>query len=51
MLFLNFCFRISVVIEIAKLRFILGIPTGTPMTVANDAIDIPLLLVDKTIND
>ena len=37
--------------ENARLRLALVIPTGTPKTVANDAIETPALLTDKTIKD
>ena len=46
--FNNF-FTIPVVTENAKPKLALAIPTGTPITVANDAIDIPPLVPDKTI--
>ena len=33
------------------LRLALAIPTGVPITIANDAIEILLLVADKTIKD
>ena len=45
--FNNF-FTIPVVIENEKLKFALTIPTGAPITVANDTIDIPPLKQLKT---
>ena len=50
LVFNNF-FTIPVVIENAKLKLALAIPTGAPITVANDAIDIPSFAADKTIKD
>ena len=47
----NNVFKIPVIIEHAKLKLALAIPTGAPITVANDAIDIPPLVADKTIKD
>ena len=37
----------SVVVENGKLKLALAIPKGVPITVANEAIDIPLLVPDK----
>ena len=48
--FNNF-FTIPVVVKNEKLKLALAIPTVAPMTVANDAIDIPPILADKTIKD
>ena len=48
--FNNF-FITPVVIENAKLKLTLAIPKDTPLAVANYAIDIPPLAVDKTIKD
>ena len=36
------------VIENAKLKLVLEIPIGAPITVANEARDIPPLVADKT---
>ena len=49
-LFENF-FANPVVIENARLQLALIIPTGAPITVANDAIEIPPVAADKKIND
>ena len=38
-------------IENARLKLALTIPTGTPMTVANDAIEMLPVVTDNTIND
>ena len=48
--FNNF-FTILVEIENARLKLALGIPTGAPITVANDVIEKIILVADKTIND
>ena len=48
--FNNF-FTIPVVVKNEKLKLALAIPTVAPMTVANDAIDIPPILADRTIKD
>ena len=42
---------IPVEIENARLKLALIIPTGAPMTVANDAIEMLPVVTDKTIND
>ena len=42
---------IPVEIENARLKLALIIPTGVPMTVANDAIEMLPVVTDKTIND
>ena len=47
----NNCFTNPVVIEKAKLRLALAIPSGAPQTIANDVIDIPPLASDKTVKD
>ena len=47
----NDFFTIPVVVKNEKLKLALAIPTVAPMTVANDAIDIPPILADKTIKD
>ena len=51
MLFFNSFFTIPVVTENAKLKLALAIPTGAPITVANDAVETPPLAADKTIKD
>ena len=35
----------------ARLKLTLTIPTGAPTTVANDAIEMLPVVIDKTIND
>ena len=47
----NSFFMIPVEIENARLKLALTIPTGAPMTVANDAIEILAVVTNKTIND
>ena len=42
---------IPVKIRNARLKLALIIPTGAPMTVANDAIEMLPVVTDKTIND
>ena len=42
---------IPVEIENARLKLALTIPTGAPITVANDAIETLPVVIDKTIND
>ena len=42
---------IPVEIENARLKLALIIPTGAPITVANDAIEMLPVATDKTIND
>ena len=49
-LFENF-FANPVVIENARLQLALIIPTGAPITVANDAIEMLPVATDKKIND
>ena len=49
--FFNSFFRIPVEIENARLKLALTIPTGGPMQVANDAIEMLPVLTDKAIND
>ena len=51
LLFLIIFFTISIVNENAKLKPALATPIGTPITVANEAIEIPSLVADKTIKD
>ena len=48
--FKNF-FTNPVVIENARLQLALIIPTGAPITVANDAIEMLPVVTDKTITD
>ena len=48
--FNNF-FTIPVVIENGRLQIALVIPTGAPITVANDAIEVLPVVTYKTIND
>ena len=50
LLVFNSFFAIPVEIENARLKIALIIPTGTPMTVANDAIGMLPVVTDKTIN-
>ena len=47
----NSFFTIPDAIEHAKLKLALVISTGTPMTVANDAIEMLPVVTDKTITD
>ena len=47
----NNYFVIPVDIENATLKLALAIPTGAPITVANDAIEMLPPLADKTIKD
>ena len=49
MLFLILFLTIPVVIENAKLKLALAIPTGAPITVGNEAIEMLPLVADKTI--
>ena len=48
--FKNF-FIIPVKIENAVIKLVLAIPTGAPITVANDAIEMLPVVTDKTITD
>ena len=48
--FNNF-FSIPVEIENARLKLALAIPTGAPITVANDAIEMVSLAADNAIKD
>ena len=50
MLFLTI-FLIPIVIENAKLKLELAIPTGNPITVESNAIDIPPLVANKRLKD
>ena len=45
------CFTIPVEIENERLTLALAIPTGSPITVSNDAIEMLSVVTDKTIND
>ena len=47
----NSFFVIPVDIGNARLKVALANPTGAPITVANDAIETPSLVPDKTIKD
>ena len=47
----NYFFAIPVEIENARLKLALAILTGTPITVANDAIEMLPLVADKTITE
>ena len=51
LLFLPIIFTIPVEIENARLKLALSIPTGAPVTVANDAIEMLPVVTDKAIND
>ena len=48
---LNSFFTIPVKIENERLKLALVIPTGAPITVANDAMVKLPIVTDKTIND
>ena len=48
---MNNFLKLPVVIKNAKLKLALTIPTGDPITAANDAIDILPLVADKTIKE
>ena len=54
-IFISCCFRnfftMPVDIENARLKLALAIPTGSPITVANYAIEMLPVVTDKTIND
>ena len=47
----NSFFMIPVEIENARLKLALAIPTGAPITVKNGAIEMLLVVTDKTITD
>ena len=51
LLFLIVFFTIPVEIENERLKFAFAIPTGAPIIVSNDAIEMLLVVTDKTIND
>ena len=48
---LNSFFTTPLKIEYARLELALAIPTGAPITVANDATEMLPVVADKTIND
>ena len=50
MLFLTVFVTIPVVIEHARLKLALAMPTGAPITVENDAIEMLPVVTDKIIN-
>ena len=50
MLFLTVFFTIPVVIEHVRLKLALAMPTGAPITVENDAIEMLPVVTDKIIN-
>ena len=50
MLFLTVFFTIPVVIEYVRLKLALAMPTGAPITVENDAIEMLPVVTDKIIN-
>ena len=50
-MFLTISFTCPVDNENARLKLTLSIPTGVPITVANDAIEMLTLVADKTIKD
>ena len=47
----NSFFTIPVEIENVRVKLVLAIPTGSPTTVANDAIEMLPVVTDKTMND
>ena len=47
----NSFFMIPVEIQNATLKFALAVPTGAPITVANDAVEMLSFVTDKKIND
>ena len=47
----NSFFTIPVVTENARLKFVLIVPRGVPVPVANDAIKMLPVVTNKTIND
>ena len=47
----NSFFMIPVEVKNARLKLALIIPTGAPMTVANDTLEMLPVVTDKTIND
>ena len=51
LLFSTVFFTIPVKTENARLKIALTIPTGAPVTVANNAIEMLPVVTDETIND
>ena len=51
MLFLTISFTMLADIENAILKLTLAIPTGAPITIPNYALEMLLLVTDKTIKD
>ena len=47
----GFFFTILIETENARVKLILAIPTGAPITVANDAIEMLLVVTDKANNE
>ena len=47
----NSFFMIPVEVKNARLKLALITPTGAPMTVANDTLEMLPVVTDKTIND
>ena len=47
----NSFFTILVEIEKTRLKLALTIPTGAPITVANDVMEMLPVVIDKTISD
>ena len=47
----NSFFMVHVEIENPRLKLALAIPTGAPITVANDTIEMLHVVTDKKIND
>ena len=47
--FNNFFYKVD--IENTRLKLVLAIPAGAPITVANDAMEMLALVADKTIKD
>ena len=47
----NNCFTIPVVIENAKLKLVFTIPTGAPIKIAKDAMEMLLLDAGKIVSD
>ena len=48
---INNFFTIPVIIQNARLNLALSVPTGAPVTVANDVIEMLPVVTDITIND
>ena len=51
MFFFSYFLLVPVEIEKERLNLALIIPTGAPMTAANDAMEMLPVVTDKTIND